>query len=291
MFAATSTFSLNLIQTVREMLSIDFMRHVFLAGTVLSIVAGLVGYFVVLRHLVFAVEALSHVTFTGALLAVILGGHPLVGLFGLPLLVAVGLGTLGTRSQSRSRDVEVGTLLAWVLGLVVLFLSIYTTHRSGSHGNLGVNVFFGSILGLQAAQAQEIAMIGTVAGIGLLTIARPLLFASLDPDVAAAKGVPVRVLGFVFLILVAISVAEAMSAVGALLNSALMVTPAAIAQRLVNRPFLALSAFLSLLFTWSGLTIGFHTPYPISFLISTIALASYVSVIAGQRLATRVWLQ
>jgi len=82
-----------------------------------------------------------------------------------------------------------------------------------------------------------------------------------------------------------------MSAVGALLNSALMVTPAAIAQRLVNRPFLALSAFLSLLFTWSGLTIGFHTPYPISFLISTIALASYVSVIAGQRLATRVWLQ
>ncbi len=198
MFAATSTFSLNLIQTVREMLSIDFMRHVFLAGTVLSIVAGLVGYFVVLRHLVFAVEALSHVTFTGALLAVILGGHPLVGLFGLPLLVAVGLGTLGTRSQSRSRDVEVGTLLAWVLGLVVLFLSIYTTHRSGSHGNLGVNVFFGSILGLQAAQAQEIAMIGTVAGIGLLTIARPLLFASLDPDVAAAKGVPVRVLGLCF---------------------------------------------------------------------------------------------
>ncbi|HEY9639076.1 MAG TPA: metal ABC transporter permease [Coleofasciculaceae cyanobacterium] len=280
------TFSVNLLQDVRDMLSVDFMQHAFLAGTVLALVSGLVGYFIVLRRLVFAVEALSHVTFTGALIAVIAGTHPLVGLFGVTLLVALGMGVLGNRSPARSRDVEVGIVLAWVLGLGVLGLSIYTSQASGASGNLGVNVLFGSILGLQAQQVQWITLIGIVAIGAILAIARPLLFASLDPEVAITRGVPVRLLSIVFLILVAISVAEAVPAVGALLNSALIVTPAAIAQRLVSRPFgaLLLSAALALLFTWTGLTIGFYAPLPISFLISTLAFFSYVGVISWQRL-------
>jgi len=279
-------FSLNLIQAIQNMLSVDFMQNAFLAGTVLAIMAGLVGYFVVLRHLVFAVEALSHVTFTGALLAVIVGQPPLVGLLGLTTLVALALGILGTRSQARSRDVEVGTVLAWVLGLGVLFLSIYTTKASGAKGNLGVNILFGSILGLQPQQVQWILLTGVLAIGVLVAIARPLLFTSLDPEVAAARGVPVRGLRLLFLVLVAISVAAAVPAVGALLNSALIVTPAAIAQRLVSRPFAALllSAILALLFTWVGLTIGFYAPVPISFLISAIAFFSYVATLTGQRL-------
>ena len=278
---------INLVQVVQNMLSVDFMQNAFLAGTVVAIVAGLVGYFVVLRHLVFAVEALSHVTFTGALLAVIAGQQPIIGLFGATLLVALAMGILGGRSQARSRDVEVGTVLAWVLGLGVLFLSIYTTKASGAKGNLGVNILFGSILGLQPQQVQWITIVGVLAIAAILAIARPLLFASVDADVATARGVPVGGLNILFLLLVAISVASAVPAVGALLNSALIVTPAAIAQRLVSRPFMALllSAAIALLFTWVGLTIGFYAPVPISFLISAIAFLSYGSVMTWQRLA------
>lgn len=267
------------------MLSHDFMRYAFLTGTILAIVSGLVGYFVVLRHLVFAVEALSHVTFTGALGAVIVGSHPSLGLFGVTILVALGMGAIGMREQARARDVATGTVLAWVLGLGVLFLSIYTTQGNKTNSSLGVNVLFGSILGLQEQQVQLTAIVGAVAIVVLLVIARPLLFASLDPEVAAARGVPVRALNVFFLALVAVSVAEAVPAVGALLNSALIVTPAAIAQRLITRPFAALllSAVLALVFTWLGLTIGFYAPYPISFLISTLAFVTYVAVVFWQR--------
>lgn len=277
-------FSLNLVQDVRDMLSLDFMRYAFLAGTPLAIVSGLVGYFVVLRNLVFATEALAHVTFTGALLAVILGSDPQLGLFGVTMLVALSLGLLGRRA--RAKDVEVGIVLAWVLGLGALFLSIYTSQSSGANSTIGVNYLFGSILGLQAQQAQLVAAIAVVVIVVLLLIARPLLFASVDPEVAATRGVPVRVISAVFLVLVALSIAEAVPAVGALLNSALLVTPAAIAQRLVARPFVALwlSAGLSLTFVWVGLTIGFYAPYPVSFLISMLAFLTYVAVVIWQQL-------
>lgn len=268
------------------MLNLDFMRHAFLAGTMLAIVAGLVGYFVVLRHLVFAVEALSHVTFAGALGAAIVGSNPLLGLFGVTMLVALGMGAIGTQDRARARDVVVGTVLAWVLGLGALFLSIYTSQSSATNSAIGVNFLFGSILGLEAQQAQQIAAVGAGTIVALLAIARPLLFASIDPDVAAAHGVPVRMLNLAFFILVALSVAQAVPAVGSLLNSALIVTPAAIAQRLVARPFvgLLLSATLALVFTWVGLTIGFLAPYPVSVAISTLAFLTYVVVVIWQRL-------
>jgi zinc/manganese transport system permease protein len=276
-------FSFNLVQDVQDMLSLDFMRYAFLSGTLLSIVSGLVGYFVVLRYQVFAVEALSHVTFTGALGVAIAGGNPLLGLFGVTLLAAIGMGGLEMRSQARARDVAIGTLLAWVLGLGALFLSLYTTSANGA---IGVNLLFGSIFGIQAQQATLTAVFSLITIAALLAIARPLLFASVDPEVAVARGVPVRGLNFAFLALVALSVAIAVPAVGALLNSALIVTPAAIAQRLVARPFVALwlSALLAVSFTWAGLALGFYAPYPIGFVISAIAFGSYAGVVVWQRL-------
>lgn len=282
----TSLTLLNPLLAVRDMLSHDFMRYAFEAGTMLAIVAGLVGYFVVLRHLVFAVEALAHVTFTGALLAAILGINPMLGLFGVTILVALGMGVVENSVQARSRDVETGIMLAWLLGLGVLCLSIYTSRASAANSTIGVNFLFGSILGLEEQQAQLVAAIAAGAIVAILAIARPLLFASLDPDVATAHGVPVRGLNLVFLVLAAISVALAVPAVGALLNFALVVTPAAIAQLLVTRPFVALllSAALALIFTWVGLTVGFYTPYPVSFLISTLAFLTYVLVVTWQRL-------
>lgn len=285
LLTASPPFSLNLLQDVQQMLNLDFMRYAFQVGTVIAIASGLVGYFVVLRHQVFAVEALSHVTFTGALLAVLGGRQPIVGLLGVTLLAALGMDLLNTRLSARSQDVQVGILLAWILGLGVLFLSLFTENASGAKGNLGVNVLFGSILGLQSGQVKWITLVGLVAIVGILVIARPLLFVSVDPDVAEAQGIPVRGINLVFLLLMAISVAGAVPAVGSLLNSALIVTPAAISQRLVSRPFsaLLLSALLALLFIWIGLTLGFYAPVPISFLISTLAFASYVTVVSCWR--------
>jgi zinc/manganese transport system permease protein len=279
-------FSPNLLQDVYVMLQVDFMRHALLAGTVLAAAAGLIGYFVVLRHLVFAGDALSHVAFTGALGAVAVGTNPQVGLFGVTALIAMGMGVLGERA--RGRDVAIGTVLAWVLGLGALFLSLYTSRASAANSTFGVSVLFGSIFGLQAQFAQLVTLIGVGVMATLLVIARPLLFASIDPDVAAARGVPVRVLNLVFLVLLAITIGEAVQAVGALLIFALLVTPAAIAHRLLTRPFAALflSALLAVSFTCIGLAIGFYTPYPVSFLISTLAFITYVTVVVWQRLRT-----
>jgi len=275
---------MNLISSIYTMLNLDFMGYAFLAGTVVAIMAGLVGYFIILRNLVFATEALGHVTFTGALGAAVLGVDPVFGLFGATTLVAILIGMLGTKV--RTNDVVVGTVLAWVLGLGALFLNIYTSQSSGANGTFGVKYLFGSLLGLQAREVQQIAIAGLGVIIVLLAIARPLLFASLDPDVAVVRGVPVGGLNVVFLILVALGLAASVPSVGSLLNSALLITPAAIAQRLVSRPFVALflSAFLALTFTWLGLTIGFYTSYPISFIISTLAFITYVLVFTWQKL-------
>jgi zinc/manganese transport system permease protein len=277
-------FTLNLWQDIQAMLSYDFMRQALLAGTILSIVAGLVGYFVVLRHQSFAGESLSDVAFTGALGGAALGINPLASLLVTTIAVAVVMGGFGERL--RGRDVAIGTVLAWVLGLGVLFLSLFTAQASGTGtGFSGVTVLFGNILGISANQTRTIALISTLAVLVLLLIARPLLFASLDPDVAAAQGVPVRLLGLGFMVLLAVTVSEATLAVGALLVFALLLLPAAIAHRVTSRPSwaLALSAGLAVALTWFGIGFGFYTGYPSSVCISLLAFVSYVVVVGSSQ--------
>jgi zinc/manganese transport system permease protein len=192
----------------------------------------------------------------------------------------------GFGERLRGRDVAIGTVLAWVLGLGVLFLSLFTTHASGTGtGFSGVTVLFGNILGISKEQTLGIALVSVVAVLALALIARPLLFASLDPDVAAARGVPVRALGFVFMALLAVTVSEATLAVGALLVFALLLLPAAIAHQVTSRPYtaLALSAGLAVILTWLGIAIGFYTGYPSSVCISLLAFASYVAALGSSR--------
>jgi zinc/manganese transport system permease protein len=279
-------FSPNLVDDVQVMLGYDFMRNAFLTGTMVALMAGLVGYFVVLRRLAFAADALSHPAFTGALGAVLVSLNPLAGVFGLTVAAALVIGALGERA--RARDEAVGTVLAWILGLGALFLSIYTTNASAASSALGVKVLFGSILGIQPDQALLATILAAGVIVVVLVIVRPLLFASLDPVVAAARGVPVRLLGGAFLLLLAVAVGEATQIVGALLIFALLVTPAATAQRLTTRPYagMALAAGLALAITWIGLTIGFYTPLPISFLISALAFLLYVGTLVGLRMRT-----
>ena len=241
------------------MLGHEFMRNAFLAGTPIALACGLVGYFVVMRGQVFAGDALSHVAFAGALAAAALGIDLRLGLFAATVLIALGMGGLGDRA--RADDVVIGSVFAWVLGLGALFLSIFTSDASDTtNGTAGVRVLFGSIFGLGLGEAGVAAVIGLVACGVVLLIARPLLFSSVDPVVAAARGVPVRAIGFGFLAILGVVAAEATQAVGALLLLGLLAAPAGAARLLTNRPYtgLALAGGLSVASVWVGLILSYN---------------------------------
>jgi zinc/manganese transport system permease protein len=254
-----------------------FMRQAFVAGVPVAALAGIVGYFMVLRSQVFSGDALSHVAFSGALAALAFGVDPRLGLFAATMGVGAALGLLGNRG--RADDVVVGTVFAWVLGLGVLALSVYTSSaRAAANGAAGVNVLFGSIFGVSPTQARLASVIAVVLIVVMVVIARPLLFASLDGAVAAARGVPVRALGVGFLVVVGASAAEATQAVGALLLLGLLAAPAGAAQRLTDRPYFAmvLASVLSVLSMVVGLTASYLLPtVPPSFGILAVASAGY----------------
>jgi zinc/manganese transport system permease protein len=268
-----------------SMLSHPFMQHAFLAGTGIAAACGLAGFFLVLRAQVFTGDALSHVAFTGALAALAAGIDLRLGLFAATIAVAAGIGLLGQRG--RADDVVIGNVFAWILGLGVVFLTLYTTSRSSSNGTAGTSVLFGSVFGLSASQAVTAATIGAGIAAAVAVIARPLLFASIDEAVAAARGVPVRLLGIGFLALTGAAAAEATQAVGALLLLGLLAAPAATAQLLTARPWpgLGLSAALAVAEMWAGLALAYAAPaMPPSFAIIAVATAAYLAVFTGTRL-------
>ncbi len=260
----------------------EFMRNALVAGSFVGLACGLVGYFVVLRAQVFAGDALSHVAFTGALVAAVLGVDIRTGLFTATILGGITLGALGDRA--RADDVVIGSLFAWTLGLGVLFLSIFTTKSSAGNGTAGVRVLFGSIFGLSRTDVRNSVALAVVASILVLAIARPLLFSSLDTDVAAARGVPVRALGLGFLAIVGLVAAQASQAVGALLLLGLLAAPAGAAQRITTNPFrgLLLSAALSVGSVWIGLTLSYAFPtLPPSSMIIAAAVGIYTLAVAA----------
>jgi zinc/manganese transport system permease protein len=274
---------------VGSMLSHPFIQHAFLAGTAIAALSGLVGYFVVLRGQVFAGDALSHVAYTGALAALAAGIDLRFGLFAATIAVGLALGFIG--GQRGADDVVIGTTFAWILGLGVFFLAIYTTHASAENGAASVSVLFGSIFGISTSAAMTASVIAVVIIGVLLLIARPLLFASLDPAVAAARGVPVRLLGLIFLAIVGVTAAEASQAVGALLLFGLLAAPPAAAQRLTDKPWraLPLSAVLSVVAIWAGLALSYAAPkLPASFCVMAVATAEYASAAAVTRAANYV---
>jgi len=252
----------------------EFVQNAFLAGTIIAIVAAIIGYFVVIRAQAFAAHALSHIGFAGATGAALIGVSSLVGMFGFTLLAAFGMGVLGKRLQGR--DIEIGMILAFFFGLGVLFLRLYT-----NAANEAVSVLFGSILSVTRSDIILSLIFGVGTIISLLFIFRPLLFSSVDPEVAGARGIPVKLLSIIFMILLAITVSEAIQVVGALLIFALLVAPAATAQHLTHKPSSAifLSIFFSLCFTWGGLLLAFNSHFPVSFYISALAAITYFSFV------------
>ena len=255
---------------ISTMLDYEFMRNAFAAGAVVAVVAGTVGFFLVLRNLAFAGHALSHVGFAGATGAVLIGLPPLWGLLAFTLAAGVVMGLLGERL--RGRDIAVGIILSLALALGVLFLYLYTTHASQATALL-----FGNVLGVSAAMLRDMTVLGAVSLAGLAVISRPLLFATLEPELAEAKGVSLRLISVLFLIVVAVAVAEAAQVVGVLLVFALMVGPAAAALRLTSRLGwgVALAALLGLIETWLGITLAYVTDWPTSFWIVLLSCAVY----------------
>jgi zinc/manganese transport system permease protein len=277
---------------ISNMLSEPFIAHALLAGTFIALASGLVGFFVVLRRQVFAGDALSHVAFTGAVAALAIGVDLRAGLFVACIGFAIALAALGrTGTTGRADDVVIGSSFAWILGLGVLFLTLYTTSRSaGGDGKAGVSVLFGSIFGLSASQAYVAAGIGLGVALVVLAIARPLLFASVDEPVAAARGVPVRLLATGFLVLLGVTAAEATQAVGSLLLLGLLAAPAGAAVRLTDRPFraLTLSSGIAVGSIWLGLALAYAAPsLPPSFAIMAVATAIFVAAYATS--ALRAW--
>lgn len=271
-----------------DLLSHPFMRHALLAGTGIAAASGLVGYFVVLRSQVFSADALSHVAFAGALAALAFGIDARAGMFTATVLVAAAIGLLGNRG--RANDVVIGTVFTGVLGVGVLFLSIYTTSGSGTNGAANVNVLFGSIFGLGRSEAYLAFAVAVAVGVVVVCLARPLLFASLDEAVARARGVPVRALGIAFLALVGVCAAEATQAVGALLLVGLIAGPAGVAARLTNRPWVGLGAAAGIAIgaMWAGLVVSYlNGSLPPSFSIMAVIAGCYLLAVAVPSVATR----
>jgi zinc/manganese transport system permease protein len=251
--------------------------HALFAGTAVALAAGPIGYLLVLRAQIFTADALSHVAFTGALAALALGIDVRIGLFAVTFAVALGMGMLGRRGQPD--DVVIGGVFAWVLGMGAFFLSFYARGGNGNNGTAGVRVLFGSILGLNRSQTVLAVAVGLIAAVIVAILARPLLFASLDPLVAAARGVPVALLGWGFLAILGVTAAEASQVVGSLLILGLLSAPAGTAMRLTDRPLrgMLLAAGIAVASVWGGVAIAQAAPkVPVSFAIVTLAAAIYL---------------
>jgi zinc/manganese transport system permease protein len=257
------------------MFDYDFMVNAFAAATVVAVVAGLTGYALVLRGQSFAGHALGHVGFAGATGAVLLGASPLWGLVLVTVAGGAGMGALGRRLQEA--DVAIGIVLSLSLGLGLLFLHFFTAYASQATALL-----FGNVLGVDRATLWTLIALAAALLAGLAVIARPLLFASLQPELAEARGVDVRLVSVLFLALVGLAVAECAQIVGVLLVFALMVGPAATAQLCTARLWtgVALSVALAVATAWGGLVLAFYTDWPTSFWITAISGAAYVAAVA-----------
>ncbi len=270
--------SWNPIIDLHLLFQYHFMHNAFLAGTIVAVAAGTVGYYMVLRGQTFAGHALAHIGFTGAAGALLFGLSPIVGLLAVGTAGAIGMGALEDRtgSQSIGDGVAIAAVFTFGLGVGLLFLQLYPGQAENAY-----SILFGAVLGISDRDIGIIAATGIVTLIVLAAIGRPLLFASLDPAVATARGVPVRALSIGFLVLLAFAVAEAVQVVGTLLIFALLVTPAATAQRLTARPAIAiaLSIGLALLYTWIGLAVAYFAPYSVvGFYVTTVAFGTYTTV-------------
>jgi zinc/manganese transport system permease protein len=263
-----------------DVLQSPFMRNALIGGSLVAVAAGLLGYFVITRQNAFAAHALAHIGFPGATGAILLGVPVTLGLAVFCVGGGLLIGLLGRRVADR--EMATGTILALATAVGVLFASL-----ASANAGTTTSVLFGNLLAISADQLQVFAVF-TLAVVGTLAVlARPLVFASVDPAVAEARGVPVRALGIAFVVLLALTITMAVQVVGTLLLFALVVTPAATALRITARPVrvAALAVAIALASVWGGLVLSAMVDLPPSFFIVSLAVLAWVAVlvVTGRR--------
>jgi zinc/manganese transport system permease protein len=263
----------NPIVDLQEMWHYQFMQHAFEAGTVIAILAGITGYFVVLRRSTFAAHAFSEIGFAGAAGALLVSAAPIDGLLGGSVLAALAIAALGRRASNR--DTQVGIVLAFALGLGLLFINLYSGYAAEAYA-----ILFGEISGISISAVFLTIYASILVFAVMAFLYRPLLFASLDEDVAEAKGLPMLFIGTAFTVVVGVAVAFSIEVTGVLLIFSLMITPAATAAYVSRKPQRAIliSIAIALAVTWSGIFISYFTAYPTSFFIASEAFGVYLVV-------------
>ncbi|MGH2480147.1 MAG: metal ABC transporter permease [Ktedonobacteraceae bacterium] len=264
-----------------DILQYAFIQNALLAGSIVAVIAAIMGYFLIVRGLTFAGHALPNIGFAGAAGAVLLGLDPVIGLFAFTIGAGIGIGLLG--KDTNERDTSIGIIMTFALGLGLLFLTLYS-----GYAELVYNVLFGQIIGINQQDVLITATASTLTLFLMVLIFRPLLFSSFDPEVAQARGIPVRLLSIAFLVLLAITVSLAVQVIGALLVFVLLVGPAATATRIAKNPFraLTLAIVLGVSYTCLGIYLAAENGvWPVSFFIATISFGIYLPV----RLLSPLW--
>lgn len=276
----------NPLRDVDQLWSLDSMVNAYRAGTIVAIVAAAVGWFLVLRRQTFAGHTVALAGFPGAAAAVYLGVGAAWGGFGVCVAAAVVIAALARTGDAglAHESALTGVVQAFILACGILFVSLYRGFLNGVNALL-----FGSFLGVTDGDVLVLAAVGAAVLLTLALLGRPLLFASVDPAVAAARGVPVRALGVVFLAVLGAATAEVSQITGSLLVFALLVMPAATAQRLTARPALGLvlGVAIGLAVVWLGLAAAYFSVYPIGFFITSLAFAAYVAASLARRIRRR----
>jgi len=262
-------FSWNLVDDVQQLLQYEFMRNAYTAGTIAAVACGIVGYFVVLRGLSFAAHSVTQMGFAGATGGLVVGVNPLYGLLGMNAIGAALIGALARRE--RGRDVVVGVVLTASLGLGLLFLRLYRAQEA-------VPVLVGDVLGISATQVTITEVAGAAIVLATALAWRPLLFSSLDDEIAEARGVNTRLMSVILMLILAATASVTTPVVGVLLTFALLVGPAAAAAQLASRPSLALAlaVALSVLYTWTGLALSYWVDVPPSVFVTGLAFLVYL---------------
>jgi zinc/manganese transport system permease protein len=265
-------------------LALPFAQHALVAGTLIALICGVLSPFVLIRQMAFAVHGAAELSFTGAAAGLVLLGDPVVGALSGSVVVAGLIGSLGERP--RERDSAIGVVLAGGLGLGILLLSQYQGFASAA-----TSILFGDIFAISAGQIWLLVVLAIVVLVGLGLLYRPLLFASVDPELAEASGVPTRLLGIAFLLLLAVTVTEAAQVVGTLLVLSLAIIPGAAAQRVATAPLAAtaVSVGVALAATDGGLLLALNgTTVPPTVFVTGISVGAYVVArIVGPRLRVR----
>lgn len=253
-------------------LDMAFMRHAFAAGTCIAIAGSTVGYFVVLRRQAFAAHALSNVGFAGAAGASLAGVDPMLGLFVFVMAAAMVMAAAG--ENIGDRDVSVGMILMFSLGLGILFVNLYSANADAAIG-----ILFGSVLGISTAQMQLTALVSLMVVVLLAALFRPLRFASLNPQAARARGVPVAAISLLFLLLLGAIASVSVPVIGSLLSFAIFVGPASAAQAWTKRVAtgLTLTVLLALTEVWGGIVASYYVNWPASSCIASLSFGFYAA--------------